>query len=224
MARPAIDVAAAKISDSSRLKTAVGNRAQPRAPHQAVRLALDHLVERRRAAGDERGAGDGADHACGIRDLPAGHHVADERRSDDEQVEPRLRERDEVTGAAARLRDARPLRRPSSRPGLSAPSRTANAELRTRDREPRRPNPDRGTWHRLRLDDRPECPEGQDERGPQHERPVHDMERVDERLEAGHHDERPERRLRQRRAARGAPPGGPVPSARVRADTRGRPS
>ena len=78
---------------------------------------------------------------------PPRHHIADERRADDEQVEARLRERDEVTGAAARLRDRDRFgaRLQGRAPRGSEPTR--ERRIRARDRQPRRLNPDRGTRH-----------------------------------------------------------------------------
>jgi len=80
----------------------VRNRAQAGPPHQCVRPALDHLIEGGCATGDEPGAGNGEDHPGGIGNLSAAHDVAGERRSHDQHVQARLRERDEVVGAAAR--------------------------------------------------------------------------------------------------------------------------
>ena len=106
-ARPAADSARPKMPRVGRRDAAVRQRAQARAPHQRVGVALVHLIQHRRAAGDERRAGDGLGHrrrassAAGAAEVVAGG-----ARGDDEEVQARLGERDVVaerrTRAAAR--------------------------------------------------------------------------------------------------------------------------
>ena len=106
----------------------------PRAPHQRVGVALVDLIERRRAAGDERGADDRLRHRQ--RDpVGAGRAevVAGGAGGDDEQVEPRLGQRDVV---ADRRCGASPAQRTASDAGAGvlharAPSARIAAALRT---------------------------------------------------------------------------------------------
>ena len=109
-----------------RRHAAVGQRPRARAAHQRVGVALVHLIQHRRAAGDQRGAGD----RCAIGSSPdragARQVVPGRARGDDQQVQPRLGERDVVgdSVAAGRSAAARPTRRRTPRPRASFMRRT----------------------------------------------------------------------------------------------------
>ena len=95
-----------------RLQPPVRKGPQPRAPHETIRVPLDDLVEGRCAAGDECRAAHCEATRAALK-IAAAHHVSHSRRRDNEQVQPRLRQRDEVARAAPNVR-------PRDRPGLDA--------------------------------------------------------------------------------------------------------
>ena len=87
-----------------RLQPLVGHRARARPLHQRVEVALHHLVEGGRPAGDESGAQEQPADAQHAERFPVRHRVAGERRRDHQQVQPRFRQRDEVTRPRVRRR------------------------------------------------------------------------------------------------------------------------
>ena len=99
--RPASVIAVPKSSAFERLQPLIRHRPPARALHQRVEVALHHLVECGRAARDHAGAEQETEHPPEAERIAVGHRVADERRGHDEQVEPRLRQRDEIPRARA---------------------------------------------------------------------------------------------------------------------------
>ena len=67
-----------------------------RAAHQPIDVALEHLVERRGTAGHEGGADDRVHQQRDVGRPEGPEMEPDERRDQDEQVDPRLGEREEV--------------------------------------------------------------------------------------------------------------------------------
>ena len=85
---------------------AVGKRTQTRAAHHRVGVALGYLVERRRAACDERCSGDGLRHRDQVRAARRAEVIPGRAARDDQKVQTRLRER-EVVRKRVRRRDVR---------------------------------------------------------------------------------------------------------------------
>ena len=75
-----------------------------------VEIALHDLVESRGAARHQAGAEQQPGDADDAERLAVRHRVADERRRDDQQVEPRLRQGDEIPRPRARAAHHRRVR------------------------------------------------------------------------------------------------------------------
>ena len=79
----------------------VGERPASSAPHQRVGVALEDLIEHGSARGDERRARDGLQHRRRFGHARRPEVVAGRARGDDEEVEARFREADEIGECSA---------------------------------------------------------------------------------------------------------------------------
>ena len=110
--------------------------------------------------------------------VAAGHHVAGERRDHDQQVQPRLRQRDEVGRCARRARRRRTSRRTSSCVVRSSgsPSRSSASPARVRAAAARLA----ARRRRRARNAAAEAAQRQHERRRQHQRAVDDVRGVDD--------------------------------------------